>query len=583
MKKTVAIAALVLATALGIGLLLPWQSYKEKGGVAQSYAQVYKAISQREELMNGMALGGVPEFGVMEDAGAMLSTAEYSKTNVQEEGVDEGDIVKSDGKYIYALYGGKLRIFKAEGENMALLGTVEPKDGIGWYKEIYLLEKQLVLIKIREDEGELAKSNSGLVDYVGTGQVSCAEIYSLSSPTSPVLTGCYEQDGRYLSSRMIGTELYLITRKEAGWDIKEDKPETYIPSVRENGVKGLVAPRDIYISPGYHKGNCERGYLVVSGMSITQGGKKTSVRAMLGYGGTIYASKENLYVAGIADIKGDEEHSTGTELLRFSLNKGKIELKARATVKGVLDDQFSMSESNGYFRLVTTVDRRSYVSEDLRYSNEEDNSRTNRLAILNMDLQEQGSIEGLAPGEKIYSCRFIGDIAYFVTFRQIDPLFAVDISNPKNPVLLSELKIPGFSDYLQPFGRDRLLGIGRDADPETGESGPVKLSMFNIKNPKAVSQENFSITKEQFSEALDNHKAMLVSKEKNIIAFPGESGYLMYSYNEDKGFNLEKALSFEMGGDLRGLYIGDYLYITGEGGLVAIDLSEYSIAGVLEY
>jgi uncharacterized secreted protein with C-terminal beta-propeller domain len=149
---------------------------------------------------------------------------------------------------------------------------------------------------------------------------------------------------------------------------------------------------------------------------------------------------------------------------------------------------------------------------------DEDGSKTfNALYVLDADLQVAGSITDLAQDEVIYSARFDGDIGYFVTFRQVDPLFAVDLSNPKAPVVLSALKIPGFSEYLHLWSDGRLFGLGRDADVETGRAGRMKLSMFDTSDPADVTERKTLLLDSDYSAALYNHKAILISRDKNLI------------------------------------------------------------------
>lgn len=180
----------------------------------------------------------------------------------------------------------------------------------------------------------------------------------------------------------------------------------------------------------------------------------------------------------------------------------------------------------------------------------------------NLDLI--GKIDGLAKNEKVYSVRFSGDTAYFVTFRTVDPLFTVDLSDPANPVILSELKIPGFSNYLHPYSDGLLFGLGQDADERTGWTRGMKLSMFDVSDPHAVSEKHCLKLDSYSSEALYNHKAILVSAEKDLIGFPTETGYVIYGYDTEKGFYKKAETALEKlwaSHDIRGLYSGDYVYI----------------------
>ena len=206
----------------------------------------------------------------------------------------------------------------------------------------------------------------------------------------------------------------------------------------------------------------------------------------------------------------------------------------------------------------------------------------NSLVILDGNLKETGKIENIAKNEKVYSVRFMGDVAYFVTFRQVDPLFSVDVSDPTSPKIIGSLKIPGFSDYLFPYGEGKLLGVGRSADETTGRVNGMKLSLFDISNPANVTESFKTVVGNTYSEALTNHKATLADAEKNLIAFPynDEKGtkYLIYSL-ESTGFALKAEIP--LGGDTstwgtcRGLYIGKLFYAVSDKEIAVIDMQNF--------
>lgn len=245
-----------------------------------------------------------------------------------------------------------------------------------------------------------------------------------------------------------------------------------------------------------------------------------------------------------------------------------------------------MDEYENHLRIVTTV--QEYNNEKIvddrtgaiiGYESSEDR-QTNALYVLNDRLDVVGKIEGLAEGEQIYSARFMGDTGYFVTFRQTDPLFTVDLTNPENPKVLSELKVSGFSEYLHMYGEDRLLGIGMEADPETGIQQGMKLSMFDVsdkKNVTEVSKTNF--IKYNYSEALYNHHAVLINANKNIFGFAAEGSgkgeylfdYLVYAYENDEFVQILKINAKNKDGNCytaRGSYIGDIFYLLRSDGSV---------------
>ena len=251
-----------------------------------------------------------------------------------------------------------------------------------------------------------------------------------------------------------------------------------------------------------------------------------------------------------------------------------------------------MDEYDGKLRMVTTVDE--YWIESIKDDRTgesignkiTESCRTNALYVLNQNLDIIGKIENLAEDEQIYSARFMGETGYFVTFRQTDPLFAVDLKDPKNPQILSELKISGFSEYLHFYGEDRLLGIGMEADEETGSTEGMKLSMFDISNPADVQEiSKLAMGNYYYSEALYNHRAVLISVNANIFGFEVEGqengnfkrDYLVFSYENDQFVQKLKLETNNKYGEIyssRGTFIGDVFYLlTRDGSVKSYDLN----------
>ncbi|MGM9975274.1 MAG: beta-propeller domain-containing protein, partial [Clostridiaceae bacterium] len=203
-----------------------------------------------------------------------------------------------------------------------------------------------------------------------------------------------------------------------------------------------------------------------------------------------------------------------------------------------------------------------------------DNKVSNGIYVLDRNLKVVGGLSGLAPDEYVYSVRFFGDIAYFVTFRQVDPLFTVDLSNPKEPVLIGSLKIPGFSDYLQGYGEGLLFGFGQSATEEGRVTG-LKLSMFDISRPGEVKEVAVKELEGKWSEASYNHKAILASPNKDVIAFATENYYFIYGYHKDKGFYEKAAIDLkDYDYNTRGIYIGDCFYVCTSRGITSYDMNK---------
>ncbi len=498
--------------------------------------------------MNGSAATGTNGSNLKsESAGADTdNSADHSDTNVQVEGVDEADVVKTDGKYIYILsfYERRVKIVDVTGEKPRQLTSIKTEDIFNC--DMYLSGGRLILL----GEGNSEKQST-----------ATAVIYDISDPNKPKeLTRC-KQSGNYLDSRLIDSRLYIITDFTINSDeITKGRAESYVPSVSCKDYNGAVAAESVHF---YNNCNYPR-YTVICGYDIKDGAL-SGTQSVLGGSYTVYANTENIITCGFADSDGF------TQVARFTLNGGKIELKATGSLEGSLLNQFSIDEYKGYFRFVLT----DYYKTE-----------TNSLVILNGDLKETGKITDLAPGERVYSVRFMGNTAYFVTFRQVDPLFSADVSDPHNPKIIGSLKIPGFSRYLFPYG-DKLLGIGQNADEQTGRSGLMKLSMFDISDPANVTESSKTDISAKYSEALYNHKATLADYGKNIIGFPayGNSGllYFVYSYEDGKFVQkLKTELNIENQQNCRGLYIGKVFYIAAPYELQYYDLETFELLGTLK-
>ncbi len=520
-----------------------------------SYDDIYKAL---KKLNNTKTNGTIYEY-ITDDFADMSDTEEgisapaenengsssnkddatdISDTNEQVKGVDEADVVKTDGKYIYIYSPKKLAIsIVSTGKEAKRVSQIELEEK-GYYfgNEMFVKNGRLVLMTRKT---------------VDDKNYTTAMIYNVENPKKPEKLYECRQSGEYNTSRLIGNTLYLISNYRVNTSgIVKDKYETYVPVVTADDVNGPVSEECIFA-----ENLSSPVYTVICGYSI-ENGKLLGTQSVLGSVYTVYCSKDNIITASY-EIDG------ATKIKRYALNDGKIELKAQGEIKGSLLNQFSIDEHNGYFRFVTTENNGVEKREDkvITYSF----STVNSLRVLDGNLKEIGKIENIAPDERVYSVRFMGDTAYFVTFRQVDPLFSVDLNNPKEPKIIGALKIPGFSNYLFPFGEGKLLGIGQDANENTGRTGGIKLSFFDISNPADVTESAKTILKYRDSDALYNHKASLVDTKRSLIGLPlwweGKMQYNLYAF---KNGTFETVVEFkiEQNSDfIRGLYIGDEFYL----------------------
>ena len=542
--------------------------------------------------------------------------SDYSTTNSQVAGIDEGDIVKTDGKYIYVLKNGnELVILSANGENTEVLSDTVLYDNDDSYKseqkangdysyyssyrygtEMYINDGTLAILCSYNEWWEEYTNGSYSYDDANEARL---ELYDVSDPGDPELTETFGQDGWLTSSRMMGDDLYILSRYSVYvyGEYEEDDPGAYIPYLRD-GEERYLMPVDRIVCPPVIDST---DYTVICRYDLSAGVRE-DVKTVLGAGDTVYMSPNALYLAGTRYVSEDTnvhtesvytvtttESMDHTEIIKLALDDG-LTVTACCEFEGNLLGQFAMDEYDGTLRVVATLNKNIstvYTDEEYGFSNYKwDSERHNALYVFDSDLNLLGSVGELAEGEQVYSVRFDGDVGYFVTFRTVDPLFAVNLSDPTNPQVMSELKIPGFSRYLHPYSDTLLFGLGQNADEETGWTENMKLSMFNVSDPYNVFEQDKLTLDISYSTALYNHKAILVAPEKSLIGFPSENGYLLYGYTEDGGFALideVKIDDFWWNGDSRGLYAGEYFYIVTPQFTAVLDMENFDLLARVKY
>lgn len=522
------------------------------------------------------------------DTGA---SKDFSTTNTQESTIDEGDIIKTDGEYIYRLsryndttiqqVNSKIAIVKANNGKMQHMADIKASDFPKWsssaeftFHEFYLYENKIVIIY-------------SLYDYLTTSYTEDTYIvtYDISDKTNPQLIGTVNQSGEYVTSRISNGFLYTISScRGMSFHDKKDY-ESYIPKVNDT-----ILPCDkIY----YCEDNRMTDDQVMTAMDLNKPDQLTDNIAIPISDGNAYVSENAIYFYTNYYLEQNI-----TKIMKVYYKDGKFITSYDASINGYLYGPFAINEQNGYLRIVATVpahqkwttrengirgliesvtskntDTKNLI--DVTGNRDED---SNVLYVLDSKLQLAGSIAGIAKGERIYSARFIKDMGYFVTYRNTDPLFSVDLSDPTNPRLIGALKIPGFSNYLHPYGNNILLGFGQARDEATQEFLGLKLSMFNISDPTNVVEEDMQILSEAiWSPATANYKSMMIDVPKNIFGFAYESNsydsiedsihFVTYSYDETYGFVETGKYTIPLSDDsywddVRGVYIGDYLYVS---------------------
>ncbi|MEL7566182.1 MAG: beta-propeller domain-containing protein [Dehalobacterium sp.] len=569
---------------------------------------------------------------VADQAASEAGSSDYSATNIQVQGVDEGDIIKTDGKYIYQVNNNRVIIvLAAPAEKMTITDTINFTNEEFSPQELYVDKKHLVVIG--------SSDGSRLMDQPKISPE--ANIYPPVSPTNTLKVIIFditdkndiskirevELEGNYVSSRKVDSQLYLTANKYLDYYYMTEGQETdTVPLYRDTKMK------DEYIKIPYQEicyfpGRLAPNYLLVAGLDLDQPDQEMKVSAYLGAGENIYVTENNLYVA-VTGYQGNEAEQAkrilpqpetldiNTLVYKFSLNQGEVKYSAQGEVPGTILNQFSMDEYKGYFRIATT---KGDTWRDDEYTSK------NNVYILDENMKITGKIEDIAPGEKIYSVRFMGGRGYMVTFKKVDPLFVIDLNDPKEPKILGALKIPGYSDYLHPYDENHIIGLGKDTvelsqkDGQGNETGTMafyqgmKIALFDVSNVAHPIQKYQEIIGDRGtdSDLLHNHKALLFSREKNLMAFPvtvmeiknktsvqnnipeyGEIAYqgaYVYQVDLTKGFVLKGAITHLDPEDLvkagynwyssnrnveRIIYIGDTLYTLSKGMIKAHSLND---------
>ena len=549
--------------------------------------------------------------GSMETTDTAEGGLEYSETYNQEQGVLESDIVLTDGEYLYCKRTGT--------EYDQVVEIVPVADGIfGEKTTLYVggdLPEIVTGVGIHSmylKDGRLTVITEGLGRVEGDLEVT-ARTYVLVYETGaePALLGCYSQDGYANDVRMMedGT-LYLITDYYWYEQYDAENIENCIPAYGCDGEYTLASAEDILLpeasvsaeSSSQEAIDTADEIVVDFSDSFTNIGSinvlsetpadPVDYKSLAGFGGEIYCSLENMYLSSYSYWKSAGDT---TDFTKLSLDGGVITPIASASVTGFIKDQFSMSEHNGYFRAAVTQQIRTETRDE--YVASMSIEQSNAVYVFDSNMEQVGALEGIAPTETIKSANFQGDLLYLVTFRQTDPLFSIDLSDPMNPVILDEYKITGYSTYMQQWDENLLLGFGMDADENGWETG-LKLVMFDNSDPSNLMEcgympiyvENVAPELSDggyiWSEAAYDRKMLLIAPEKNLIAVPFgcswihpttkmhimECGYALYSYDNGSFTQLGVYYTEDEHAALRALYIGDYAYLVNSGGIIAVDL-----------
>ncbi len=469
------------------------------------------------------------------------SGVSHSDTYKQVDAVDEADIVKTDGEYIYYLSNGEREIV-----------IVSAKDG---------KTKNASKIKIDDDSEPrelFVKDNTLVVITSGTRYIdkknyeyktiTNVKAYDIKDRRNPKEKYSYSQSGYYDSSRMIGDCVYIVSNESNFYYIKN---HIYPCATDKDGKFSELPPQNVCAIKDGKGGN----YTVIGALDVSNGRKAKKTKAVIGATDKIYCSENNLYITGVNYDFNSYTFNSECTIVKISLEKTNINIKATGRVKGNVNDQYSMDEKDGYFRIATT--KQTQKGNDI-----------NVLYVLDEKLNEVGRVNSFAKNEHIEAVKYIGDMAYVITYEQTDPLFIIDLKDPENPDILGEVKISGFSTMLVPIDEKTLLGIGYSTEEnEFGEAtNGLKLALFDISNPatpKVIGEKEFEGVD---SEVQNEPKALVVNSEKKYFAIPAtfddyeSQGALVFTANNGKINVLKKFVSDRLIESDRCLYIDDFIY-----------------------
>lgn len=450
----------------------------------------------------------------------------YSKTNVQVENVDEADIIKNDGEYIYTASSNsenKISIYKPDGKKVKLMSQIEynnvdDDENEAFISDIYIYNNSLIAQSYSYDENSWEYTN--------------IDIYSLADIKKPKKIYSFSQQGSYVSSRITNGKLLVVSNRYISSDLcKSD--EDYLPKTKINSTEKSLSPKDICI---VNDSNSE-SFLIVSEIDLLSKENTAVSKAIAGAGTNIYCNENNLYIAN--SIWDDQNQARrlkdisqtlkfNTEIYKIDIASG-IKFTAKATVSGAVNNQFSMDEYAGNFRIATTA-------------TDEKSNDINKLYVFDSGLKKLGEVEGFAKGESIQAVRFSGNTAYIITYENTDPLFVIDLSNSQKPEIKGSVKISGFSTNLIPISSNQLLGIGYADDNAGPYTDGIKFALFDVSNPEKPTVLDSKVIHNATSEAQDNHKAILVNgKSSFVIPYEDVNSENGYTVNLKAG-----AIAFEV-------------------------------------
>lgn len=475
-----------------------------------------------------------------------------AETYVQEKGVDEADIIKTNGKDIYYLNQSfdekngidkrTINVIETKKGKSTVANTIELDDVNSVIEDMFVSDDKLV-VNCTSFSGSTVEEK-----IAGADSATKAIVYDISDVENPTEINSFEQSGYYTSSRLVGNTFYIVS----SYSINSSKNYVPLTCSGESDSEKLNA-KDIY----YAKNGVGTDYIVVTALDVNTCETIGTTKAVLGCGGEVYGNKDYLYVYG-SDYSGKEPNTT---IAKISLKDG-VEFCDYVKIKGRVNSQYSFSEKDKNLCVFTTEN-----------VNGKDN---NYLYVLDANLKQIYKSPAFATGESIKAVKYIDDYAYVITYEQTDPLFVINLSNVKKPQFMGNVEIDGFSSMLVNVGNNQLLGVGYnthyDKEEDIEVNDGLKFVLFDVSDPMGPKALDEKVYGALSSEAQYNPKALVQNKEKGYYAVPiindkyTQKGAIVVSVKDGKILEKEKYTTdlndnMYSGMNTRVTYVDDYYYV----------------------
>jgi uncharacterized secreted protein with C-terminal beta-propeller domain len=615
-RRVALLAALALLVASGVGATnesatAPKASRLVAFGSCGELLRHVKSQAGRFVGAYGFGVGGPGiEKGVPTQAAAPAQGVDYSGTNVQEEGVDEPDLVKTNGETLFAVASGRLNSVDVGERRPRLLDSLKLAPGLS--HELLLHGNRLLVLSRGGFWVEPLPAIAARIMPPAPAESVLTEV-DVSNPKALRVVRTLTLDGSYVAARLVGGKARIVAASQLPVKLPFVQPKgsteqalaeatkrnravisssraaSWLPSYRvkrpglpASKARSLVQCRHVK-RPASFSG---LGLLTVLTVDLARGLEPTDSLAVMTDGRIVYASPESLYVATerwedrpAPDAPTQEQSGVTTAIHKFDISSPlRTQYRGSGTVPGYLLSQWSLSEYRGVLRVVSTETPAWWGP------GRESESFLTTLRARDGGLVQAGRAGGLGKGERVYAVRFVGDTGYVVTFRQIDPLYTLDLAVPERPRVLGELKLPGYSAYLHPIGEDLLLGIGQDAD-EQGRPLGTQLSVFDVSNLRRPARLHTAALGLGWSEAESDHHAFLFWPRTGLVVIPFEQRALGFRVGRARAIDPVGRIEHEAGrlsylpGIRRSLVVGPSVLTVSDAGVKSSSLATLAEQG----